>query len=150
MHLLVYFPSRRQADHPYADILQWETAELSKECHEELEAFCQRLRVPNHHNSVVVLMPDNQEQLEDILALGPLLEDLPLTVVLPNRDPVLVGRAHLLRPRFLTYQDQDPALLLAVVSNIAHRSWPGLDQPQRAEKPQPTPGKGRRRHMRLA
>ncbi|MBI4800783.1 MAG: hypothetical protein HY794_19010 [Desulfarculus sp.] len=143
MHLLIYFPARHQAGRPYAEVLQWETAELSQECHADLESFCQHLRVSNHHDSVVVLMPENQAQLEDILALGPLLEDLPLTVVLPSRDPVLVGRAHLLRPRFLTYQDQDPSLLLAVLTNIVHRGRPGPAPSPDAERPQLRTGKGR-------
>ncbi|MBI5524471.1 MAG: hypothetical protein HY910_17740 [Desulfarculus sp.] len=149
MHLLIYCPAHHQAGHPYSEVLHWETAELSKECHADLESFGQRLRVPNHHDSVVVLMPENQAQLEDILTLGPLLEDLPLTVVLPSRDPVLVGRAHLLRPRFLTYQDQDPALLLAVLTNIAHRGRPGPAPSPEAGKPQPRPDKGRG-HLRTA
>lgn len=150
MHLLVYFPSHRQAGHPYAGVLQWESAQFSQECHENLDSFCRSLRVPSPQNTVVVLIPDSREQLEEILSLGPLLEDHPLTVVLPTRDPAMVGRAHLLRPRFLTYQDQDPALLLAVVTNIAHRSWPGLEQAQGLHKPQLPAGKGRRRPLPLA
>lgn len=125
------------------------TNNLSKEVIDDLGSFSQRLRLPSQQESLLVLLLDNQADLENVLAMAPLLEDRRLTMVLPGRDPVLEGRAHLLRPRFLTYQDQDPALLLAVLTNIGQRGWPGLGSSELADKVKPKAHR-ERKHLHLA
>lgn len=149
MHLLIYFPARQQPGHPYASLLTWEDERLQKEFHDNVDSLGQRLHSPLNPNPVVVLVLDNQAQLEEMLALGPLLEGLALTVILPSREPQLVDRAHLLRPRFLTYQDQDPELLLAVLGNLLLRSWPSEATSVPPAQDQHLPGQYRRR-LRLA
>jgi hypothetical protein len=144
MHLLAYFPACRQAGHPYRQLLEDSSSCGGSEFYDSLEGFRQRLEQPARDGSVVVLVLDSAEDMNAILSLGDLLGDLPLAVVLPNHDPALVGRAHLLRPRFLTYLDQEPGVLLQVLANIARKHWPGIGPPLSRQGKRPPCGVGER------
>ncbi len=119
MHILYYFPSCSQPDHPYQALLRGGGQGLSREVHNSLEVFCQRLRSPWLSSSCAVLIPDDAGQLEELLSVADLLACLPVVVVLPDRDPRLAQKAHLLRPRFLACRDADPAHTLDVLIRIS-------------------------------
>lgn len=126
MHLLVYFPSLHRTEHPYHLLVEDATNGGDSEFYDLLEPFGQRLGASTRDGTVVVMVLDSPDQMNQVLSLEALLEGLPVAVVLPSYDPVLVGRAHRLRPRFLTYLDQEPEVLLAVLANIARKHWPGV------------------------
>ncbi|MFH1035466.1 MAG: hypothetical protein V1806_13235 [Pseudomonadota bacterium] len=128
MHLLIYFPARHQAGQTYGPLLGDVSAYGDSEFCDTLESLASNLGAPTQEGTVVVLVPESAQQMDDILSLRNLLGDRPVTVVLPSHDPCLVGRAHLLRPRFLTYQDQEPGVLLQVLANIARKHWPCQEQ----------------------
>jgi hypothetical protein len=113
-------------EHPYHLLLEGDTNGGESEFYDLLEPFGQRLSASTRDGTVVVMVLDSPDQMDQVLSLETLLEGLPVAVVLPSYDPVLVGRAHRLRPRFLTYLDQEPEVLLAVLANIARKHWPGM------------------------
>lgn len=145
MYLLGYFPALSQPNHPYCLLVEDGGLGKGDEFYDTLEEFSQRLGSPLREGTVVVLVLDTPSQMDDILSLRERLGDLPLAVVLPSHDPALVGRAHLLRPRFLTYQDQEPAVLLLVLANIARKHWPGLAAHATEAGGEPTPSHDARR-----
>jgi hypothetical protein len=52
---------------------------------------------------LAVLLTTSQEELHEVLKLRPLLEDIPLILILPDKDKDTIAQGHLLAPRFLTY-----------------------------------------------
>ena len=60
------------------------------------------LRKSGNDLTLAVLLTTSHEELQEILALRPLLNDIPLILILPDRDKDTVAKGHILAPRFLT------------------------------------------------
>ncbi len=84
------------------------------------------LREPSHLDELLVLMPKDRRELDDLVAIGDLMRDTKLVLVLPEDDPGINERSHLMRPRFVTYTDCDPSHLVLVVDRLleADTTWP--------------------------
>jgi hypothetical protein len=52
--------------------------------------------------TLAVLLAASQEELQVIMALRPLLNDIHLILILPDRDKDTIAKGHVLAPRFLT------------------------------------------------
>lgn len=59
-----------------------------------------------------------REDFDQIFVLRELLDDIPLIIVLPDGNEDLVPRAHLLRPRFVTFWDQGLREVPAVLNRM--------------------------------
>ena len=72
--------------------------------------------------SMAVLVPSDREDLEGLIAMQ--LDDWQLNIilVLRQKDPGDLTRAHALRPRFLTYADGDLAEVAIVARNLARKN----------------------------
>lgn len=70
----------------------------------------------------VVLFPTDAPDLSRLLALEDLMTGARIILVLPQWDPRLVSEAHVLRPRFVTTQDQDFSEVEAVLCKMASKS----------------------------
>ena len=84
------------------------------------------LRQPSHLDELLVLMPKDRQELDDLVAIGDLMRDAKLVLVLPEDDPGINEQSHLMRPRFVTYTDCDPSHLILVVDRLleADSAWP--------------------------
>ena len=90
---------------------------------EDVEAY---LRQPSHLDELLVLMPKDRKELDDLVAIGDLMRDAKLVLVLPEDDPGINEQSHLMRPRYVTYNDCDPSHLMLVVDRLleAESTWP--------------------------
>jgi hypothetical protein len=82
---------------------------------EDLETY---LRRPSHLGRLLVLMPKDRHELGALAALSYLMRDAGLILVLPEDEHGMNAQAHLLRPRFVTYNDYDPSHIIAVVDKL--------------------------------
>ena len=82
---------------------------------EDLETY---LRRPSHLGRLLVLMPKDRHELNTLTALAYLMRDAGLILVLPEDEHGMNAQSHLLRPRFVTYNDCDPSHIIAVVDNL--------------------------------
>ena len=83
-----------------------------------VENLSKRLRQPGNGFCLAVLLATSQEDLRDVLALGNLLHDLRIILVLPDRHKDTIAKALTLRPRFLTFADSDFTELSAVLGKM--------------------------------
>ena len=58
------------------------------------------------------------KELEKILTLQDLLSDIRIILILPDRTPNTISKAHKLAPRFLTYLDSDFGEIKAVLHKM--------------------------------
>src|SRR5512143_1174352 len=72
-----------------------------------IKALTERLRQSMNNREDPVLITATAEELENLLALGDLLHNLKLVLVLPDRDHRTIARGHALRPRLLCYLEDD-------------------------------------------
>ena len=82
----------------------------------DLQCLSARLRKPFEGETVVILLlPANRDDLQEIISIQPLLENVRAIVVAPNQETETVAMAHMLRPRFLTYAGEDLRTLTSVL-----------------------------------
>lgn len=65
------------------------------------------LRQRLHENLIAVLLPAGKNELTALLSLKNLLGDIPIILVLPDRENDTVALGYKLHPRFITYSDSD-------------------------------------------
>lgn len=82
---------------------------------EDVETY---LRRPSHLDRLLVLMPKDRHELDALIALAYLMRDAKLILVLPEDEHGMNAQSHLIRPRFVTYNDCDPSHIIAVVDNL--------------------------------
>jgi hypothetical protein len=83
-----------------------------------VKAFGEWFHRPMIERLILILMPENQEQLEELISLGDVMDDNPILFVLPNREPLTVSIGHKLYPRFVSYLDSDFSYLAAVLHRM--------------------------------
>jgi hypothetical protein len=83
-----------------------------------IEALTERLRQSMNNHEVAVLIAATEAELENFLALGDLLHNLKLVLVLPDRGHGSIARGHALRPRLLCYPDDDADEIQAVLAKM--------------------------------
>lgn len=90
---------------------------------ENVEAY---LKQPSHIDNLLVLIPKDRQELDALISIGELMRDTRLILVLPEDNPGVNERSHILRPRFVTYTDCDPAQLVQVINRLktADTNWP--------------------------
>ena len=66
-----------------------------------------KLRQPRVEPIIAIVLATTPKELIDVLTIGELLQDIRLFLVLPDRKPDTVAKGHRLRPRFITYADND-------------------------------------------
>jgi hypothetical protein len=81
-----------------------------------------RFRRPVAEEVVTVLFLPRQTHLQEILSIVHLLERSRVVVLLPDHNPTTVSQGHLLRPRFLTFEDSPLEELAAVLNKIGANS----------------------------
>lgn len=67
---------------------------------------------------VAVLMASDQEDLDTLIAMGELLREMKLIIILPDGKKETVERGHALHPRFLTFVDGDLGEVAAVLGKM--------------------------------
>jgi len=74
------------------------------------------------NNDLVVMALDSMTELEELLTVRFLLEDARLIVLLPKMDKESLAKAHLLRPRYLSSGDINPAQVCAILDKMQNHN----------------------------
>ncbi len=70
------------------------------------------------NGDMMILIPADRGEVEQLLTMQELLQDFRLILVLPDDDEETVISGHLLMPRFLTFRDSDPEELIRVMGRM--------------------------------
>ena len=82
----------------------------------DFTSFHLGLRVRN--NDLVMIALHCPDELHELLTLHSLLEDMHLVLLVPELEPPLLAKAHLLRPRFLHIGEVNLQHLAAILHKI--------------------------------
>jgi len=88
------------------------------ETYETLEDLSRRFSQPLQDPSVAILLFTDGDELVETLPIRHRFQDVSLVLIVPNRDPETIARAHQLRPRFLTDLQNDLTAVTAVVEKM--------------------------------
>ena len=80
-----------------------------------------RLRKPRLNIKIAVFAIGSSAELDRLLNLKELLADMRLVLVLRDKDPRTLAKAHALAPRFITFSDAGIDPLVSVVEKMVGR-----------------------------
>ena len=72
-----------------------------------IEGLAERLKAPHEGGVVAVLQANSREDLTALLSLHHRLQDIKTILLAPDRKEETIALAHQLRPRFLSYINND-------------------------------------------
>lgn len=80
-------------------------------------ALDKHLRQPLGLSPIGIMIPSDDSELVDLIGMRHLLRGMRVILILPTDQPqdITHFRAHLLRPRFITYADAHPEEIIAVL-----------------------------------
>jgi hypothetical protein len=138
MNLIVFVPTKNRNTRRLFDAIEKLKLDAGLELHHSAGSLFRRLCQPAREILAGVLVMTRREDFDQIFVLRELLDDIPLIIVLPDGNEDLVPRAHLLRPRFVTFWDQSLTEVPAVLARMLRREPGG-----HAQYPAPPlPGRG--------
>ncbi len=83
----------------------------------DLEHLCRLLRTTRHADTIGLILAFDSSELAALLQMKELFRDIPLVVILPDRDAETVSKGYGLAPRYLDFLDGD----LGDVAEIVRR-----------------------------
>jgi hypothetical protein len=88
------------------------------EIYRTMGSLLHRLQHPPEISFVVVVFAVGEEELWNLYGLRLLLEGTRLILVLPDQEEETLKAAHRLRPRYITYADNDFTDLIGVIQRM--------------------------------
>ena len=92
------------------DVASKENVEICRTVSE----LARRLRMPLCDCAIVVLFVSDEKDLQSVLAIQPLLADMRIVLILPDRNDETIEAGHSLHPRYLSFTDNGLKDLKAV------------------------------------
>jgi len=77
-----------------------------KVCH-TIEDFSKRVKQLPKKINIAVLLTQSKHELLELVSLRDFLEDVHIILILPDRENETIVNGHKLRPRFISYLDDD-------------------------------------------
>jgi hypothetical protein len=124
MGLLVYIPKKDEQGRQLQQMVGGLLWQDSIEIFYEFKYFDFRLRNLTGNEDIALLYASTAEDLDDLVANRNLFLNLRLVLILPDSDEGTIAKGHLLRPRFMSYQDNSFADLSAVLQKMRKKSSP--------------------------
>lgn len=118
MELLFYSSKKNGAGRRVQNIIEGLIPEEDIGIFRTVEALADRLRQFRHNLSLAVILARTHKEFKDVLLIRDLLSDLPIILILPDRDKNTISQGHSLYPRFLTYSDGDFTDVAAVLEKM--------------------------------
>ena len=77
-----------------------------------------RLRLPLSESSIAVILIADEKDLKGILSIKPLLINMRVVLILPDRSDVTIEAGHSLHPRYLSFTDNSLKDINAVLTRM--------------------------------
>ena len=132
MMLLVYAKAKNGVSTELKQILNGRSSGVCLETYSDLDDVFQRLRQPRLNLKIGVLSIGSEAELDRLLTIRELLSDMRLVLVLSDKDPQTVAKAHALAPRFITFSDAGVDPLVSVVEKMMECQFDPRVPPQAA------------------
>jgi len=105
--LLLYLPEEKEAEKRLLKVARHAVPRQKIEICRSFQMLEERLRQPVFNISAVVLFVPTSEDLEGVLLFKESFWDLRIIIILPDAEQDTIKKAHSLRPRFVTWADDD-------------------------------------------
>jgi DNA-binding NarL/FixJ family response regulator len=137
MMLLLYANGKNGVSSELKQILNGRSSDARLEAYSNLDDVFHRLRQPRLNLKIGVLSIGSEAELDRLLTIRELLSDMRLVIVLSDKDPQTVSKAHALAPRFITFSDAGIGPLVSVVEKMMECQLDQRVSPQAAMQVNP-------------
>jgi hypothetical protein len=103
--VIVYAKEGDQCGDLFKDIITGLVPKANIETYGIISDLSSRLHMPKRKCNIAVLIAADREDFERILAVRPLLDNVRIILVLPDRETDTVRMGHSLHPRYLSFKD---------------------------------------------
>ena len=121
MGLLFYAASKKGSGKRIEHIIEGLVPQKDIEIYSTIERFSQRLRRFRGDLYLMVVLTTTADELREVFLIRDLLFDIPLILILPDREPDTISKGHKLRPRFITYADGEFSEFGLVLEKMTQR-----------------------------
>ncbi len=121
MKVLFYLPVTREIDTKIQELVEMAGSMAQTEIFRSIESFSSRLHRPADSFAIAVLVAGNKKDLVDFAFIRHLISDMPIIVVLYDREESTANLGYALVPRFLTYMDSNLMEVGAVLEKMIQK-----------------------------
>ncbi len=121
MELLFYSSEKNGAGERVHDIIEGLVSEKEIGIYRTLESLTGRLLQLPRNLSMAVILTTTPKEFEDVIMIRDLLFDIPIILILPDRNIETSLKGQKLRPRFSSYIDSDFTDVSAVLGKMLER-----------------------------
>ena len=118
MNVLLYTPGTEESGGPLRSFLETHVPGGRMDVYRTIEGLTEGLKAPHEGEVVAVLQANSREDLSALLSLRHWLQDIKTILLAPDREEETIALAHQLRPRFLSYIDNDLYNVAAVLGKM--------------------------------
>ncbi|MBL7175664.1 MAG: hypothetical protein ISS66_07535 [Desulfobacteraceae bacterium] len=117
-NVLLYIPVIGEANEKIQGVIDKVSPDAKREIIETIEDLSRRLCRPVDRPTIAILAAENKEDLLNIISIRHLLSEIPIILILPDREESTTAMGYTLWPRFLTYVDSNSSELVAVLGKM--------------------------------
>ena len=121
MNVLLYSATRNGKNDGLKNVIKSLVPDERLEIYRTVETLSSRLRQPRLDPFIAVIQASSESELNSMVDFGELFNDCRLFLILPDRKADTIVKGHRLRPRFLTYADNDFIRGTAVLKKMISR-----------------------------
>jgi len=122
MNVLFYIPATGEADEWIQRAADMVAPKAETEVFRSIGDLSRRLCRPVYGGpTVAVLLAGNEEDLLNMVSIRHLFLDIPIILILYDREEDTTAMGYALYPRFLTYADSNPAEVAAVLGKMVEK-----------------------------
>jgi len=118
MKVLLYARESAEPGNKLQNFLETHVPGSNPEVYHTIEGLAERLKAPHRGEVVAVLQANSQEDLAALLSIRHRLQDIKTILLAPDREEETIALAHQLRPRFLSYINNDLYDVAAVLEKM--------------------------------
>lgn len=118
MKVLLYARDTAESGRKLQRLLEDRVPGKKMEMYRTIEGLKERLKAPHEGEMIAVLEASSRDDLDALLSIRQRLQGIKTILLAPDREEETVALAHQLRPRFLTYINNDPANVAAVLEKM--------------------------------
>jgi len=118
MEIIFFAPKNDEGNIQLNSLIDNFTIINGLEIYRTIDDLTNRLCNPHRESTIVVLFIINEMTFQELISIKEYLVNNKVILVLPDRRPETLTKAHTLRPRFISYSDTDTILISEVIDKM--------------------------------
>jgi hypothetical protein len=118
MSSILYLPAENGVEERFSELIGMANRKKKIKVYRSLADLSAILHRPRSNVKVAVLFAANQEELTGILSLENLMGDVKVILILKDAEKDTIVKAHMLRPRYITWLDSDLSDIVTVFNRM--------------------------------